>query len=64
MLDKLALQKKLHPLEQKHDEAWRTYDAAAKEIEVQKDNLLDQVEVRLGQEVTEEALFTDRFRIV
>jgi len=62
--DKLALQKKMRPLEQKRDEAWRTYDAAAKEIEVQKDNLLDQVEARLGQEVTEEVLFTVRFRIV
>jgi len=62
--DKLALQKKMRPLEQKRDEAWHAYDAAAKEIEVQKDNLLDQVEARLEQEVSEEMLFTVRFRIV
>jgi superfamily II DNA/RNA helicase len=61
--DKLALQKKMRPLEQKRDEAWRAYDAAAKEIEIQKDRLLDQVEARLGQQVTEEELFTLTFRI-
>lgn len=61
--DKLALQKKIRPLEQKRDEAWRTYDAAAKEIEIQKDRLLDLVEALLGQEVSEETLFTVRFRI-
>lgn len=60
--DKLALQKKMRPLEQKRDEAWRAYDAAAKEIEIQRDRILDQVEARLGQEVTEEELFTIRFR--
>lgn len=61
--DKLALQKRLRPLEQKRDDAWRAYDAAAKEIEVQKDRLLDQVEAQLGQEVSEEPLFTIRFQI-
>lgn len=61
--DKLTRQKKIRPLEKKRDEAWRAYDAAAKEIEVQKDNLLDQVEERLGQKVTEEELFTIRFEI-
>lgn len=47
----LALQKKVRPLEQKRDEAWRAY-TAAKEIETQKGRLLDQVEARLGQQVT------------
>lgn len=61
--DKLALQKRMRPLEQKRDEAWRAYDDAAKEIEIQKDRLLDQVEARLGQQVTEEELFTIRFQI-
>lgn len=61
--DKLALQKKLRPLEQRRDDAWRAYDSAAKEIEIQKDSLLDQVEARLGQEVSEETLFTVRFKI-
>ena len=61
--DKLTLQGKVKALETKRDEAWRAYDDAAKEIEGQKDNLLDQVEERLGQEVSEEELFTIRFSV-
>lgn len=62
--DKLGLQRRSRALETKRDEAWRTYDAAAKEIEVQKDGLLDQVEERLGQNVSDEGLFAIRFEIV
>lgn len=61
--DKLALQRKARELETKRDEAWRAYDAAAKEIEVQKDGLLDQVEARLGQSVSDEELFAIRFEV-
>jgi predicted nucleic acid-binding Zn-ribbon protein len=61
--DKLALQRKARELETKRDEAWRAYDAAAKEIEVQKDGLLDQVESRLGQTVSDEELFAIRFEV-
>jgi ERCC4-related helicase len=60
---KLGLQRQVQALEAKRDEAWREYDAAAKDIEVQKDGLLDQVEERLGQEVTDERLFAIRFEI-
>lgn len=62
--DKLALQRQVRGLESKRDEAWRAYDAAAKEIEIQKDGLLDQVEERLGQSVSDEELFAIRFEIV
>lgn len=61
--DKLALQRKARSLETMRDEAWRAYDAAAKEIETQKDGLLDQVEERLGQDVTDEPLFAIRWSI-
>jgi superfamily II DNA/RNA helicase len=61
--DKLALQRKARELESKRDEAWRAYDAAAKEIEIQKDGLLDRVEERLGQSVSDEELFAIRFEI-
>lgn len=61
--DKLALQRKVRTLEQKRDTAWREYDAAAKDIEVQKDTLLDQVEARLQQQISDEELFTIRFSI-
>ncbi|WP_375762457.1 SNF2-related protein [Bradyrhizobium sp. B025] len=62
--DKLTLQKQARALETKRDEAWRAYDAAAKEIEVQKDGFLDQVEERLGQNESDEELFAIRFEIV
>ncbi len=61
--DKLALQRQARALETKRDEAWRAYDAAAKDIEVQKDGLLDQVEERLGHQVSDERLFAIRFEI-
>lgn len=62
--DKLALQRQARALETKRDEAWRAYDAAAKDIEIQKDGLLDQIEERLGQSVSDEELFAIRFEIV
>ncbi|GAK72616.1 putative helicase [Agrobacterium rubi TR3 = NBRC 13261] len=62
--EKLALQRKARVLETQRDEAWRAYDAAAKDIEVQKDGLLDQVEERLSQAVSDEELFTIRFGII
>jgi SNF2 family DNA or RNA helicase len=61
--EKLSLQKQARSLEGKRDEAWRAYDTAAKEIEVQKDGLLDQVEERLGQHVSDEELFAIKFEI-
>jgi hypothetical protein len=61
--DKLVLQRQVRDLETQRDEAWRTYDAAAKDIEVQKDGLLDQVEERLGQTISDEELFVIRFAI-
>ena len=39
-LDKFALQRKSRKLEQKQDEAWRDYDAATKQAEMQKGRLL------------------------
>lgn len=63
MPEKLALQRKARALESQRDEAWRAYDAAAKDIEVQKDGLLDQVEERLSQAVSDEELFAIRFQI-
>jgi hypothetical protein len=61
--DKLVLQRKARALEATRDDAWRAYDEAAKGIEIQKDGLLDQIEERLGQEVSDEPLFAIRFEI-
>ncbi|MBZ9917109.1 DEAD/DEAH box helicase family protein [Mesorhizobium sp. BR1-1-7] len=64
MPEKLALQRKARTLEAQRGEAWRAYDAAAKDIEVQKDGLLAQVEERLSQAVSDEELFAIRFQIL
>lgn len=61
--DKLALQRKARELESKRDIAWRAYDEAAKEIEVEKDGLLDRVEEQLAQNVATQDLFTITFRV-
>jgi ERCC4-related helicase len=61
--DKLALQRKARDFEKKRDDAWRAYDEAAKQIEVEKDSLLDRVEEQLAQSVATEDLFTITFHI-
>jgi len=62
--DKLSLQRQVRDFDEKRDEAWRAYDAAAKEIETQKDGFLNSVEERLAQHVSDEELFAIRFTIV
>lgn len=62
--DKLAIQKRLRDMDKKRDTAWREYDEAAKQIETQKDELLDTVEERLRQTVEEKTIFTIRWSIV
>jgi SNF2 family DNA or RNA helicase len=56
--EKLTLEKERKKLEGKRDEAWRDYDASAKEIERQKDNLIEDIESRMEQRITFEKLFT------
>ena len=62
--EKLEIQKKIRDLDKKRDAAWRQYDEAARDIERQKDTLIDRVEARLQQEVEEETLFTIRWKLV
>ena len=62
--DKIALQKKGKGLEKKRDEAWRSYDQAAREIEQKKEKLIDTVEARLSQTVTNQILFQIEWKIV
>lgn len=61
--DKLALQRQARDIEGRRDAAWRSYDEAAKQIEVDKDGLLDRVEAQLRQAVSSELLFTISFEI-
>jgi predicted nucleic acid-binding Zn-ribbon protein len=62
--EKLAIQKKIRNLDKKRDEAWQAYDEASREVERQKDRLIDEVEARLEQEIEEELLFTIRWRLI
>lgn len=61
--DKLNLQRQARTLETKRDAAWRAYDSAAKDIESQKDQLLDQIEARLGQDISDVSLFSIRWSV-
>ena len=53
----------LRGLETKRDEAWRAYDAASRDVDRQKDALLDEISRRLQQQTTCETLFTLRWRV-
>ena len=61
--EKLAIQKKLRDFDRKRDEAWRSYDEAARQVEHHKDELLDQVEAQLQQQVESNELFTLRWTL-
>jgi len=62
--EKLELQKKQRSLEQKRDEAWRSFDAASREIDQKKEVLLDDISNRLQQRISEEMIFEIRWRLV
>jgi hypothetical protein len=61
--EKLERQRESRSLETKRDEAWRAYDEASREIDRQKDALLDEISRRLEQTIEQEALFTLRWRL-
>jgi len=56
--DKLERQREVRSLEAKRDEAWRDYDQASREVDRQKDALLDEISRRLEQVIEQEPLFT------
>jgi hypothetical protein len=62
--DKLERQRALRKLETRRDEAWRSYDEASREIDRQKDALLDEISRRLEQKMEQEPLFTLRWHLV
>lgn len=61
--EKLERQREARALEAKRDEAWRAFDQATRDIEKQKDALLDEISRRLTQTVTETPLFTLRWKL-
>lgn len=62
--EKLELQRKLRGLETKRDEAWRAYDTASRDIDRQKDALLDEISRRLEQKTEGQTLFIVRWRLL
>ena len=62
--EKLERQREVRKLEGRRDEAWRSFDQATRDLDKQKDALLDQIAKRLEQHIEEENLFTIRWRIV
>jgi ERCC4-related helicase len=62
--EKLERQRALRKLETRRDEAWRSYDEASREIDRQKDALLDEISQRLEQKTEQEPLFTLRWHLV
>lgn len=63
MPDKIKLEKEKRELYNKRDQAWREYEAAARNIDKQKEDLIDDVEKRLEQKVEEENLFDVRWKV-
>lgn len=61
--EKLERQREARGLEGKRDEAWRAFDQASREIDRQKDALLDVISQRLEQKVEQDPLFTFRWTL-
>ena len=55
--EKLDRQRAARTLEAKREDAWRAYDQASREIDRQKDALLDEISRRLEQRIEQEPLF-------
>jgi hypothetical protein len=61
--EKLALQKQIKEVETAREEAWRGYDAEAREVETAKDGLIDDVESRLAVDESVDRVFSIRFAV-
>lgn len=62
--EKLERQRAARTLEAKREEAWRAYDQAGREIDRQKDALLDEISRRLEQHIEQEQPFAVRWQLV
>ena len=62
--EKLECQRRTRALETKRDEAWRSFDEASRDLDRQKDALLDDISARIEQKVAQEDLFTLRWTLV
>jgi hypothetical protein len=62
--EKLERQREVRKLEAKRYDAWRSYDQASRDLDRQKDALLDEISQRLQQHTEQELLFTVRWAVV
>lgn len=62
--EKLERQRALCQLESKRTEAWKAFDEASREIDRQKDALLDEISQRLHQKTEQVTLFNMRWSLV
>jgi hypothetical protein len=62
--DKLERQRETRTLEGKRNEAWRVFDQASREIDTQKDALLDDIGKRLEQKLEQQQIFTLRWQLI
>ena len=62
--EKLERQREARVLEGKREEAWRAYDKSGRDIDRQKDELLDEIGRRLEQKLDLDPLFTLRWRLI
>jgi hypothetical protein len=51
-------------LESRRDEAWRAFDRASRELEGDREKLLDNIDRRLTADIRREPRFTLRWRLV
>ena len=61
--EKLERQRALRHLETERTDAWKAFDEAAREIDRQKDALLDEISQRLQQKTEQATLFTIRWQL-
>jgi len=61
--EKLERQRATRTLETKREDTWRAYDQASREIDRQKDALLDEISSRLEQRIEQEPLFALRWHL-
>ena len=62
--EKLERQRAVRTLEAKREEAWRDYDQAGREIDRQKDDLLDEISTRLEQRIEQKTIFVLRWNLL
>ena len=62
--EKIKLQKQVNDMENKRDKEWKEFDTAKKEIEKKKEQLIDNIESRMEQNITEDTIFEIEWEII